>query len=212
LEVLGDSEALAEAEGDSERDSEALGDKEADFEALGDSERLSEAEGLSEALGDRDLDAEALGETEAEGLTEDDGLIDSEAEGDCDREAEALGDRDLLPEAETEAEGDREAETLLKVEAATRLAPSDSGLQIATNSIVPPVTGAVAIVIMTSLVIIFSVETLDSSNVWSGELSCQISSAIRFVAVVCAMSPAVEVDVPTSIVALAPRILSIQRA
>ena len=173
-EELGLSEALLELDGETEE----LGLSERDTLADGEAEALALELGETEELGLCERDTEADGLTELDGLTLELGLTDSEAE------AEELGLCDCEADLEALALGLSDADALLAAEAIVKVAPSESGRQMATNSIFPPVTAAVAIVSRISLVIIFSVETLDSSRVASGVASCHISSANRAVPVV----------------------------
>ena len=124
-----------------------LGDSESDALALG----LRDPLGLIEALGELDTELEGL--TELDGETELDGDRDTEADDDGDNEADA----DALGLCDGEAEPNGTA--------GVTVAFALSGAHIRVNRMRPAVSVAEAIVAITSLVIIFSVDTLDSSSV-----------------------------------------------
>lgn len=76
----------------------------------------------------------------------------------------------------------------------------------------PAVISAVPTVAMISSLTTLSTSTENASTDASGVASCQISFISILVAVVCAINPAVVIDVPTSSVALAPARLAVHLA
>jgi len=118
-------------------------------------------------------------------------------------EAEELGESEREADAEILALGEADADTLEPLTKAVRLAPGDSGLQIAVKLITPCVIKAVATVKTISSSVITTGKLATTSVARAAGVPIHVLCVSILVAVVVVMKPVVLVAVPRASVPLA---------